>query len=34
MSLLGESWTQQVRAIRTCRICGNDGLEPVIDLGR
>lgn len=32
--LAAEVWTQQVRAIRACRICGNDALEPVIDLGR
>ena len=26
-------WTQQVKEIQACRICGNAALEPVIDLG-
>lgn len=28
-----DSWVQQVRDIRQCRICGNPSLERVIDLG-
>ncbi len=32
-SLVAESWTQQVKEIDACRICGNPALAPVIDLG-
>ena len=28
-----ELWTQQVKELQACRICGNTALEPVIDLG-
>ncbi len=34
MSVAIEPWTQQVKEIQACRICGNPELELVIDLGR